>query len=136
LIFIFYRVYPIFTVMDSRKLARLCRKLADNKKAEDIVALDMRRLSSVADYFVIATGTSEPHLRAILEEITDKLRQEHDRRPRAVDGEGCSWVVLDYSDVVVHVMRADARNRYNLEGLWSDAPRVRFRNKSTPKKSE
>ena len=61
--------------MDSRKLALLCRELADNKKAEDIVILDVRELSSVTDYFVIASGTSEPHLRAIVDEITDKLRR-------------------------------------------------------------
>ena len=116
--------------MDSRKLARLCRELADNKKAEDIIILDMRKLSSVADYFVIATGSSEPHLRAITEEIREKLREDHALRPRAVDGAvGASWVVLDYYDVVVHVMRSETRALYNLEGLWSDAPRVRMRKK-------
>ena len=62
--------------MDSRKLALLCRDFADNKKAENIVILDVRKLSSVTDYFVIASGTSEPHLRAIVEEITDKVRDE------------------------------------------------------------
>jgi ribosome-associated protein len=130
LIFIFIPACPIFTVMDSRKLARLCRELADDKKAEDILILDMRKLSSVADYFVIATGSSEPHLRAIIEEIRDKLREAHALRPRAVDGAaGASWVVLDYSDVVVHVMRTETRTHYNLEGLWSDAPRVRIRRK-------
>lgn len=72
--------------MDSKKLALLCREFADNRKAEDIVVLDVRKLSSVTDYFVIASGTSEPHLRAILNEITDKLRDEHAVRPRVVDG--------------------------------------------------
>ena len=72
--------------MDSRKLALLCRELADNKKAEDIVILDVRELSSVTDYFVIASGTSEPHLRAIVDEITDKLRDEHHLPPKAVEG--------------------------------------------------
>ena len=72
--------------MDSRKLALLCRELADNKKAENIVVLDVRELSSVTDYFVIASGTSEPHLRAIVDEIKDRLGGEHDVRPRAVDG--------------------------------------------------
>ena len=64
--------------MDSRKLALPCRELADNKKAEDIVILDVRELSSVTDYFVIAVGTSEPHLRAIVDEITDRLREDYD----------------------------------------------------------
>ncbi len=114
--------------MDSKKLALLCREFADNRKAEDIVVLDVRKLSSVTDYFVIASGTSEPHLRAIVNEITDELRDEHEVRPRVVDGtmQG-AWVVLDFFDVIVHVMRADARERYDLEGLWGDAPKVKPR---------
>ncbi|MBE0545018.1 MAG: ribosome silencing factor [Verrucomicrobia bacterium] len=114
--------------MDSKKLALLCREFADNRKAEDILVLDVRKLSSVTDFFVIASGTSEPHLRAILEEITDNLREEHEIRPRAVDGTvHGAWVVLDFFDVIVHVMRADVRARYDLEGLWGDAPVVRPR---------
>src|SRR3974390_2015214 len=114
--------------MDSRKLALLCRTLADNKKAEDIEILDVRELSSVTDYYVIVSGTSEPHLRAIVEEITEKLRDVHQLRPRAVDGAvQASWVVLDYFDVIVHVMRGDVRERYDLESLWGDAPRVKAR---------
>jgi ribosome-associated protein len=120
--------------MDSRKLALLCRELADNKKAEDIVVLDMRELSSVTDYFVIASGTSEPHLRAIVDEIADKLREEHQLRPRAIDGAfQTAWVVLDYFDVIVHVMRHDVRERYDLETLWGDAPRVKVRKRAAAK---
>src|SRR5258706_8422084 len=120
--------------MDSRKLALLCRELADNKKAEDIAILDVREVSSVTDYFVIASGTSEPHLRAIVDEIMDKLREEHHLRPKAVDGAfRTAWVVLDYFDVIVHVMRADVRERYDLETLWGDAPRVRQRKRPARK---
>ena len=120
--------------MDSKKLAGLCRDYADNKKAENIVILDVRDLSSVTDYFVIASGTSEPHLRAIVDEITDRLRDEHDLRPLRKDGsmQG-AWVVLDFFDVIVHVMRADARERYDLEGLWGDAARMKLKTK--PKKN-
>jgi ribosome-associated protein len=118
--------------MDSRKLASLCRDLADNRKAENIVILDVRELSSVTDYFVIASGTSEPHLRAIMDEITDKLRDEHELRPRAVDGTlQAAWVVLDYFDVIVHLMRQDIRERYDLETLWGDAPRLKTRKRTT-----
>lgn len=114
--------------MDSRKLALLCRELADNKKAEDIVILDVRELSSVTDYFVLASGSSEPHLRAIVDEIIEKLREDYHLRPRAVDGTfQAAWVVLDYFDVIVHVMRQDVRDRYDLETLWGDAPRVKAR---------
>ena len=118
--------------MDSRKLALLCRELADNKKAEDIVILDVRELSSVTDYFVLASGTSEPHLRAIVDEITEKLRESHQLRPRAIDGTfQAAWVVLDYFDVIVHVMRQDVRDRYDLETLWGDAPRVKTRRRAS-----
>lgn len=118
--------------MDSKKLALLCREFADNKKADEIVILDVRKLSSVTDFFVIASGTSEPHLRAILEEIKDRLREDHGIRPRAVDGTAHgTWVVLDFFDVIVHIMRADVRERYDLEGLWGDAPRVKPRVRKT-----
>jgi len=114
--------------MDSRKLAQLCRELADNKKAEGIVVLDLRKISSVTDYFVICSGTSEPHLRAITDEIYDKLHEEQHLKPRAIDGTlHTAWVVLDYFDVIVHVMRADVRERYDLEGLWGDATRLKPR---------
>lgn len=117
--------------MDAKKLALLCQELAENRKAEQVVILDVRKVSSVTDYFVIASGTSEPHLRAISEEITDRLRDEHEVRPRAVDGTlQTAWLVLDYFDVIVHVMRSDARKRYDLESLWGDAPRIKPRAKS------
>jgi ribosome-associated protein len=119
--------------MDSRKLALLCRALAENRKADDVVILDVRELSSVTDYFVLASGTSEPHLRAIVDEITEKLHEDHNLRARAVDGTfQAAWVVLDYFDVIVHVMRQDIRERYDLETLWGDAPRVRARKKTQP----
>src|SRR6478735_4998129 len=112
--------------MDSKKLALLCRELADNKKAEDIVILDVRELSSVTDYFVIASGTSEPHLRAIVDEIRDTLRDDYEVKPRAVDGNmHAAWVVMDFFDVIVHVMRADVRERYDLETLWGDAAKIK-----------
>jgi len=116
--------------MDSRKLALLCREFADNKKAENIVILDVHKISSVTDFFVIASGSSEPHLRAIMEEITGRLRDEAGLRPHAVDGTvHGAWVVLDYFDVIVHVMRQDVRERYDLEGLWGDAAPVKPKKK-------
>lgn len=111
----------------------LCRELAENRKAEDVVILDLRKLSSITDYFVLCTGTSEPHLRAIVDEITEKLESEHQLSPRGTDGRvNTSWVVLDYFDVIVHVMRADVRELYNLEALWGDAPKVKTRKKKAP----
>src|SRR5215475_6003247 len=117
--------------MDSRKLAQLCRELADNKKAEDILVLDVRRISSITDYFVIASGTSEPHLRAISDEIMGRLREEHGLRPKTVDGTvAAGWLVLDLFDVIVHIMRRDTRAHYDLETLWGDAPRVKTRRRA------
>ncbi len=112
--------------MESRKLAQRCRELAENRKAENVVVLDVSKLSSITDYFVVATGTSEPHLRAVEDEITSKLRKEDGIAPSSVDGtpQG-SWLVLDFFDVIVHVMRAEVREKYDLEGLWGDAARVR-----------
>ena len=120
------------TYMESRKLAQLCRTLAENRKAEDVVILDVRKLSSVTDYFVIATGTSEPHLRAIESEVVVRLAEDESIRPASTEGTAQgSWLVMDFFDVIVHVMRKETREKYDLEGLWGDAPRLR----ATRKKS-
>jgi ribosome-associated protein len=107
------------------QIALLCAEYAANKKAEDLVVLDMRGLSGVADYFVICSGTSEPHLKAIAGEIQEKLREEHQVRPHNVDGYPMSqWIVVDYYDVLVHIFHESKRSFYSLEALWSDAPRL------------
>jgi ribosome-associated protein len=121
--------------MDSKKLALLCREFADNKKGEDLLVLDVRKLSSVTDFFVLASGSSQPHVRAIVDEVTERLRHDHELRPRVVDGSSTGgWVVLDYFDVLVHVMHREVRERYDLESLWGDAPTVKPR-KTTEKKA-
>jgi ribosome-associated protein len=119
--------------MDSKKLALLCRKLADNRKAENLQVLDVRELSSVTDYYVLASGTSDPHLRAIVDELTTKLRDDEGLRPKNVEGGPAGgWVVLDLFDVIVHVMRTEVREKYDLEGLWGDAPRLKTRKAKAP----
>lgn len=118
--------------LDSKKIALLCGEFADSKKAENVVILDIRKLSDIADYFVIASASTEPHLRAIADEIVEKLKQEHGITPYSIDGERpISWLVIDYLDVVVHIFRSDLRDHYDLEGLWSDAPKVRRRKVKT-----
>jgi len=121
--------------MDSKKLAQLCRDLAENRKAENVVVLDVRKHSSVTDFFVIASGSSEPHLRAIASEILDRLKAEQHIEPTSTDGSAqTNWLVADYFDVIVHIMKNDVRERYDLEGLWGDAPRLpraRKRTKAT-----
>jgi ribosome-associated protein len=109
----------------SDKLVKLCRQIALDKKAEEAIILDVRAISNVADYFLICTGTSEPHLKAIADEIARRLRDEG-IRPLHHDGYPASrWVVMDYGDVLIHVFHPELRQRYGLEDLWGDAKRVR-----------
>ena len=109
--------------MDSKRLAQYCCAYADNRKAQQPVILDLRNISSLTDFFIILSGSSAPHLKAIAEEIMQKLKEDHDIRPHLSDGKGSGqWVVLDYYDVIIHVMSEDTRARYDLEGLWGDAP--------------
>ena len=112
--------------MDSKRLAQYCCAYADNRKAQK--PLDLRKVSSLTDFFIVLSGSSAPHLRAIGEEILQKLRDDHDIRPHLSDGKGSgSWVVLDYYDVIIHIMSEETRQRYDLEGLWGDAPRIKPR---------
>ena len=89
--------------------------------------LDLRGISSFTDFFVICSGTSEPHLKAIAGEIEQRLKEDDGIRPTAVDGFPASqWMVLDYLQVIVHVFHSDKRAFYSLEDLWGDAPRLEF----------
>jgi ribosome-associated protein len=113
--------------INSEALARLCASIAADKKAEDIIALDLRGHSSFTDFFVICTGTSEPQLKAIASEIQDRVKKDHHRKPLGVDGPPLSqWVVADYGDVVLHVFHSSKRDLYRLEDLWNDAPRLKL----------
>ena len=89
------------------------------------MVLDLEGISSFTDYFVICSGTSEPHLKAISGEIEEQLKTKHGVRAVSVDGFPASqWIVLDYLQVLVHVFRQEKREFYSLEDLWSDAQRV------------
>ena len=111
--------------MTSEELAKLCAGYAAEKQAQDLVALDLRGISTFTDFFVICTGASEPQLKAIAGEITERLRDDHGVKPNAVDGYPLSqWVIVDYGSVVVHIFHQVKRELYSLEDLWSDAPRL------------
>jgi ribosome-associated protein len=98
-------------------------ELALERKASDVVILDLRGISTAADYFVLASGTSDIHVRSIAANVTDELRKEK-VRPTHVEGlEGGRWVLVDYIDFVVHVFHPLTRGFYQLEALWGDAPR-------------
>jgi ribosome-associated protein len=107
-------------------LAARCAALAADKKAEDVIALDLRGISSFTDFFVICSGTSEPHLKAIAGEVEERLKKDEKVTPNAVDGYPMSqWIVIDYGDVVVHIFHEQKRGFYTIEDLWSDAPRLK-----------
>ncbi|MDH3513696.1 MAG: ribosome silencing factor [Gammaproteobacteria bacterium] len=108
------------------------RGTLDDAKARDITVLDMRRISDFTDYMVIATGTSNRHVQSTADRIVDALRERGVRTVGVEGGKIGDWVLIDFGDVVVHVMREEIRDFYNLEKLWSDARRVRT---AAPRKS-
>jgi ribosome-associated protein len=113
--------------IDSEKLARICAEVAAGKKAEDIVAIDLRGVSTFTDFYVICSGSSEPQLKAIASEVADTLTKEHGIRPMGTDGFPLSqWVVADYGSVLLHIFHTSKREIYRLEELWNDAPRLKL----------
>ena len=109
----------------SESLARRLAEFADSKKAEDIVVLDMRELVSYTDFLVICTARNERQAKAIVDEVRLQVKHEMGLLPSGMDGIGeAGWVVLDYLDCFLHVFTAEARDRYQLEDLWRDAPRL------------
>lgn len=108
--------------MTSRDLLMLAVKAADDKRAEDIVTLNMKGISLIADYFVICHGNSDKQVQAIAREIKDKVQENGYPIKRLEGFEEARWILVDLGDVVVHVFHRDERNYYNLERLWGDAP--------------
>lgn len=110
---------------ESEGLARRLAELADSKGASEIVVLDMRRLASYTDFLAICTARNERQARAIVDEVRVRLKRERKLLPGGVEGTGpAGWIVLDYLDAVLHVFTAEARERYQLEDLWREAPRL------------
>jgi len=98
-------------------------ELAEERKAHDAVVLDLRGISSATDFFVLASGRSDVQVKAIADHVVDELKKEG-QRPSHVEGlRGGRWVLLDYIDIIVHVFHPQARDFYQLENLWGDAPR-------------
>lgn len=106
--------------MDSIKLAHEAEKILDNKKALNIKVIKVEDVSILSDYMVIATGTSSTHVNALADELEYKLKQIG-ITPSHIEGHRSnSWILLDYSSVVVHIFSDEARNFYNLERLWEN----------------
>jgi ribosome-associated protein len=111
--------------MEDLELARACALYADDKKAENIRILDLRGLSPISDYFVICTALSTPQLRAVRDEIIERMKEEHGTAPNVKDGNFESqWIILVYGNVMVHILTPEKREYYSLEELWGDAPEL------------
>jgi ribosome-associated protein len=119
----------------SKDKAQLIAESAAEKKGHDIVLMDMTRVSTLCDWFVLVSATSSRRVNAISKAIQEKLSKSH-VRPLHVEGKhNPCWVLLDYEDVIVHIFYGDIREFYGLERLWSDAPRERFDSKCSAKTS-
>jgi ribosome-associated protein len=108
----------------STELARLCVHAAVEKKAEDPIILDVRKLCSFTDYFVIMSGRSTRHVQGLAEAIEAELRSKKLSTTKAEGLSEGTWVLLDFNDVVVHIFYSESRKFYDIEGLWHDAPRI------------
>jgi ribosome-associated protein len=111
--------------LTSLEQARRIAGLAQEKLAQDVVILDMRPVVSYTDYFVLCTGQNPRQVAAIYDEVHTRMKHDVRLLPASVDGQReASWIVADYLDVVLHVFTPEARDRYQLEELWRDAPRL------------
>jgi ribosome-associated protein len=108
----------------AKERACLCARVAADNKAKDITVLDLRGLTPMYDFFVMATGTSRRHIHTVAEEVDAAMHAEGDRRLSIEGDEASRWVVQDYGDLVVHVFDPETRSYYALEELWADAPRL------------
>jgi len=109
---------------DASKIVQLCAEGADSKKAFDILILDLRSITQIADYFVICSGSNTSQVGAIADNIGHTLAQAGIRYSHVEGETDANWVLMDYGDVVVHVFEEQTRAYYSLEKLWGDAPRM------------
>jgi ribosome-associated protein len=111
--------------MQPEAMARRLAELADSKGAAEIVAMDMRSLVSYTDFLIVCTARNERQAKAVGDEVGLRLKRDEQLLPRQIEGgPAAGWMVLDYLDCVLHVFTPDARDRYRLEQLWEDAPRL------------
>ena len=109
--------------MTSLEKAKNIAKILDKKKAIDIIGIETKELTVMSDYFIIASGTSNTHVRALADEVDDEMKKlgvEVDH----IEGRATGWILLDYNDVLVHVFQPESRQYYNIERLWNDAARI------------
>ncbi|MBR1966250.1 MAG: ribosome silencing factor [Lentisphaeria bacterium] len=105
------------------ELAEFCRNEAEEKLAENIVMLNVADRTTTADYFILCTANSMPHISAIVNNIERRVREQFAIRPLRTNGDAwSSWILIDFGTVIIHVMSEECREHYNLEKLWSDMP--------------
>ncbi len=109
--------------MNSYEIAKAAIRALDSKKARDIEAIKVDDLTILADYFIIATGTSSTQVKALADEVDFRLSEEG-VQPNHIEGRTTSWIVLDYGSVIVHVFYGETRDFYSLERLWSDGAKI------------
>lgn len=110
----------IIQIEKAKAIAMLAATTLDNKKGMDVTTLEVGEQTILADYFVLSTGSSNTHVRALADEVEFKLREELDVEPSHIEGaDGNAWTLLDYGCVVIHIFTAQARDFYKLERLWS-----------------
>jgi ribosome-associated protein len=109
--------------LNGQELAENLAKAALERKANDIVILDLRGLSAVTDYFIICSGTSDTHVEGIADIIEEKLEELDTKMWHREGGKSSTWILLDYIDAIVHIFTEGAREFYGLERLWGDAPK-------------
>ena len=108
--------------LTSQKLACIIARVLDDKLAKDITILNISNVSSLADFFVIATADSTPHVKALMEEVKDRIKTLFSRLPARMENDAKNrWNLLDYGDVVVHILHKDERETYAIEKFWSNA---------------
>lgn len=111
--------------MGGERLARQIAELMDDKKALDIIAMDVRGLANFTDYFIICTGRTDRQVKAIHDGVREGMKAAFEMLPIRTEGEReRSWILLDYGDCMVHVMLPEVRDYYRLEQLWADAPQL------------
>lgn len=106
---------------DPAVLVKEIAKVLDEKKAMDIVAIKTEEVTIVSDYFVIASGTSNTHVKALADDVEYEIKQRLGIDPEHIEGRATGWILIDYGTVIVHVFQHEDRNYYNLERLWADA---------------
>jgi len=110
--------------MQPLELVKALAAILDSKKAEDLTAIHTTEQTIISDYFLIATGTSSTHVKALADELEYEMKRQYGVLPKGIEGRATGWILLDYGTVLVHIFQREQRDYYNLERLWEDAEKI------------